>query len=462
MSAINSKLEKHQQAKIKEKISAFGGFDFYTLLSDSWIKQTVESLQGEHRERVFTPTKTLSMFISQALNEDGSCQRVVNEAIVSQLVRGDSPISCRTGGYCRARKRLQLDLISTLAQGLACKLSCRVPDQWLWNGRSVKMVDGTTVSMPDTIENQKVYPQQGGQQEGLGFPISRIVGVFCLSSGAILNAAIGRFNGKGGDEQTLLRSIIDTFSTEDVVLGDAFFGTYFLLSELQRRGVDAVFEQMGARKRTTDFRKGQHLGQRDHIVELTKPKLRPYWMSEEEYESKPETLRIRELAVSGKVLITTMLDAKKYPKSEIKALYKRRWNVELDLRNIKTTMGMELFRCKTPDMVEKEMWVYFLAYNLIRLLVSQAALLFGLHPREISHKNSLSFWLSWRQTSGHRSEKMLLALFGKIAQQRVGQRPGRIEPRAIKRRPKPMPLLTKPREQARAEIREHGHPRKLK
>ncbi len=289
------------------------------------------------------------------------------------------------------------------------------------------------------------------------------MGIICLSSGAVLNASSGRFKGKGSDEQSLLRTILDTFAPGDLVLGDAFYGTYFLLASLRERGVDAVFEQLGARKRITDFRTGQQLGAKDHLVELSKPKIKPDWMSREQYDSAPETLIIREPGIKGKVLITTLLSPKDASKTALKSLYKSRWQIEVDFRNIKTTMGMETLSCKTPEMSEKEIGGYFLAYNLIRLLMAQSALLADIVPRQLSFKHTLQLWLAWNQQGAwidHETNQELL--FVLIAQQKIGHRPGRIEPRAVKRRPKPFALLMKPREEARAEIKKNGHPKKIR
>ena len=160
--------------------------------------------------------------------------------------------------------------------------------------------------MPDTEANQATYPQQSGQKPGLGFPICRILAVTCLSTGALLNAAMGAFKGKGSSEQTLLRTLLDTFESGDMMLGDAFFGTYFLLAELQSRNVDALFEQQGARKRSTDFSLGKKLGNQDHLITIVKPKIQLDWMTSEQYSAAPESIIIRELAVSGKILITTL------------------------------------------------------------------------------------------------------------------------------------------------------------
>ena len=199
----------------------------------------------------------------------------------------------------------------------------------------------------------------------------------CLGSGAVLNAAIGQYRGKGGDEKTLLRSVLDTLQAGDILLGDAYFAIYFLMCDLRQRGADAVFEQHGARRRSTDFRRGQRLGARDHLIELGKPKSKPDWMAQTDYDQAPETLKVRELHSGGKILVTTLLCPKKTPKAALKELYRDRWHIELDLRNIKTTLGLERLNCKTPVMAEKEIWVYLLAYNLIRLLMAQAALLAG-------------------------------------------------------------------------------------
>jgi hypothetical protein len=226
--------------------------------------------------------------------------------------------------------------------------------------------------MPDTPENQAVYPQQNGQKPGLGFPIARIVGLICLGSGAVLDAAMGPFKGKGASEHTLFRQLLDSLERGDIVLADRYYCSYWLIALLLAMGVDVIFGQNGARK--TDFRKGKRLGARDHIVQWSKPRVCPDWMDKQEYENFPETLSIRETKVAGKVLVTTLLSPKDAPKSELSKLYQQRWHVELDLRNIKTTLGMETLRCMTPQMNEKEMWVYFLAYNLIRLMMCEAAL----------------------------------------------------------------------------------------
>jgi hypothetical protein len=324
-------------------------------------------------------------------------------------------------------------------------------------------VDGTSVTLPDTPANQGTYPQQRIQEPGLGFPICRIVGITCLFSGAVLNATMGKFKGKETGELALLRSMMDVFEVGDVILADALYATYFLLAELILRGVDAVFEQHGARQRSTDFMQGEALGKQDHLITLTKPKVRPEWMAVEQFESAPDSLTVRELKVGGKVLVTTLLCPKAMPKMELKKLFKLRWQVELDIRDIKTTLGMETLSCKSPEMGEKEMWAYLLAYNLIRMIMLQSASLADVLPRSLSFKHTQQLWLAWSgASSGSDDNENVTGLLALVAEQTVGNRPGRIEPRAIKRRSKPYPLLTKPRNEARAQLQKQGHPKKIR
>ena len=433
----------------------------FNLLTGPQLLDRVEDLLPEHRERLFPPTETLSMFLAQVLSADGSCQHAVNDAMVKRVISGMEPGKTNTGGYCKARARLPLTMVSTLALQTGAIVAEGAAPWWHWQSRKVRLVDGATVTLPDTQENQAAYPQSSSQQAGLGFPICRVVALLCLGSGALLNAATGPCEGKGSDEQSLLRSMLDTLKRDDILLGDAFYATYFLLCELVRRGVDGLFEQHGSRKRSTDFRKGKRLGVRDHLIVLTKPKKKPYWMSQHEYDQAPVTLKVREFKAGGKIIITTILCPKQTPKAVLKALYRCRWNVELDLRNIKTTLGMETLRCKTPEMATKELWVYLLAYNLIRLLMAQAALLADQIPRQLSFKHTLQIWISWQQRGGGTHDAVSInALLILIAEPRVGLRPSRLEPRAVKRRPKPFPRLTKPRQVAREEVRKNGHPKK--
>lgn len=459
MSSINQSIHatQHQFNKISSTIDSY---NFFNLLTSPELLDKTESLLPEHRERLFPPTETLSMFLAQVMSQDGSCQSAVNDSVVKRLFGGLTQCSTATGGYCKARARLPLNMLSTLSRYTAQSMVDQTPKHWHHRGRPVRLIDGTTAAMPDTQANQSVYPQPASQKQGLGFPLCRIVGITCLASGALLNAAIGPCKGKGSSEQDLLRQMLTTFEAGDIVLGDAYFGSYFFLAWLIEHKIDAVFEQMGARK--TDFTQGHSLGLKDHMVELKKPKQKPAWMTQKQFDQAPGQLSIRETKVGGKVLITTFTSAKDYQRKQLSKLYKSRWHVELDLRDIKTTLGMNLFRCTTPQMVKKEMWVYLLAYNLIRLLMVKAAVLTKILPRQISFKHTLQLWLSYNRYNTYEGGKELTQLLIMIAQNKVGNRPGRIEPRAVKKRPKPMPLLTITRQKARAEIAKNGHPKKLK
>lgn len=461
--STNNKFNRVQQQDIKNHVRNSDLNIFFNVLNTPDLLSILEETQPSHRKRIYPPIATLSMYLTQTLQFDSSCQNIVNVAAINRMNAGLSIGSILTGGYCRARQRLPIKMVSSLVHKVGQFTESLIPKKWRWRDKRVHLIDGTTLTMPDTKENQAVYPQQSGQKPGLGFPICRVVGVLCLSSGTILNAAIGPYKGKGGSEQALLRQLLSTFNAGDLVIGDALYGSYFLLSALFHLRVDVVFEQLGARKSTIDFNQGERLGSNDHLITLTKPKRKPEWMTEEEYEAHPNSLLIREVTVAGKVLITNLISPTAVPKADLKALYKKRWNIEVDLRNIKNTLGMGVLRCKTPEMNKKEIWVYFLAYNLIRLLMVQAALHAHLLPRQLSFKHSLQLWIAFsNHNDSNSSEAKKMSLFVLMSQRKIGNRPGRVEPRAVKRRPKPYPLLMKIRPLSQQEIRQNGHPKKLK
>ncbi|RPI96988.1 MAG: IS4 family transposase [Chloroflexi bacterium] len=441
--------------RIRRQLRQAGAVDFFNILTGSELLDMTDAYLPEHRERLYPPTVTLSMFMKQGLEADRSCQRAVNAWAAQRAADGLSVQSIRTGAYCQARQRLPLEMVTALTRETGRLLSTQAQRGWRWRGRAVKLADGTGISMPDTSENQARYPQPSSQAEGVGFPLARLVGIVCLSTGAVLEAAIGPHAGQRQSELDLFRSLVGALSAGDVLLADALYCNYFLIVTLQSAGVDVLFEQHGARN--TDFRRGQALGQRDHLVRWSKPKMRPAWMTPQQYRAFPEELTVREMKVEGRVLVTTMLDARQVRKSELSELYARRWHVELDIRNIKTTLGMEVLRCLTPPMVEKELWVYLLAYNVIRLLMAQAARDAGMHPRELSFKHTVQMWTEWTSQTLPAHPAHQAEFFRLIAQLTVGNRPGRIEPRARKRRPKSYPWLKVPRAEARRQIRTYGH-----
>jgi len=447
-----------RQRRLAEQVQEVDANHFFNLLTGPQLLETVEELLPEHRERKFPPTLTLSMFLGQVLSADGSCQNAVDEAIINRLLMGLPAGSADTGAYCRARQRLPEEMLCALARQVGTLLSEETPEPWLWRGRHVKLVDGTTVLLPDTEPNQASYPQQANQALGAGFPIARLVGVISLANGAVLDAAMGPYKGKGTGEHGLFRELRDCFVAGDVMVADSYYCSYFLIADLQARGVDVVFEQHGARK--TDFRTGRKLGTRDHVVTWSRP-ARPKWMTPEQHQSYPAELTLREVKVRKKVLVTSFLKPREVCKRELGKLFVQRWHVELDLRNIKTTLGMEKFSCKTPQMCKKEMWVCFLAHNLIRLLMAQAATYADVLPRQLSFKHTVQVWVAWSQRqflSGALEDTT--ELFALIAQIRVGNRSGRLEPRLVKRRPKPFSRLQTTRRKARTNIRKYGRPKR--
>ena len=424
--------------------------DFFNVLTGPELLELTESQLPEHRERLYPPTVALSMFIRQALAADPSCQRAVNAWAASRAAEGLSPQSVRTGGYCRARSRLPLSMVQALTCESGRLLSARASNGWRWRARHVKLLDGTGISMPDTPSNQAAFPQPACQALGVGFPLARLCTVHCLASGAVLAAAVGPHRGAGHSELDLSRTLLAAFSPADVLLADALYANYWFIADLLAAGVDVVLRQHGSR--VTDFRRGRRLGHRDHVVLWEKPRSVPKWMSRERYGAYPAQLRLRESEVGGRILVTSFLDARETPKAALGELYPKRWHIELDLRCIKTTLGMEVLRCLSPQMAEKELWVHLLAYNLIRLLMAQAAAGHATTPRALSFKHTVQLWSEFSSRAVLATADpadALQTLFRLIAQLPAGHRPCRHEPRARKRRPKSFPWLKVPRHVAR-------------
>ena len=454
--AQQSQVSQQVQALVQEKSASL---HFFNLLTGPKMLDRLEELLPPHRERVYCPSVTLAMFLGQVLSPDKSCQNAVNEAQVNRLLEGLPIGNAKTNAYCMARGRLPLELVCELTRYSAGCLSGHTPIEWLWRRRHVKLVDGTTVTLVDSAENQAEFPQHGNQKEGVGFPQARLVAVISLAHGGVLDVAMGPCKGKGTGEHALLRQMLGSFQKGDVMLADSYYCSFFLIADLLGRGVDFLFEQHGARD--TDFRLGEKLGARDHVVSWSKPKVRPDWMSEAHYASYPAEITLREVKVRGKVLVTSFINPREVCKSELGRLFVDRWHVELDIRNIKSTLGMDTLRCKSPEMCEKEVWIYMLAYNLIRLLMAQAAVHANVLPRKLSFKHTLQVWVAWSRRQFLSNDKEdLPGLFDLIAKIRVGHRPGRVEPRLIKRRPKPFGRLQTTRRRARANIRKYGHPKK--
>jgi hypothetical protein len=415
-------------------------------------KLVVEEI-GTFRERIYPPLTTLGLFIGQALSQDGACQDAVSRRLSERVAQGESACSLNSGPYCKARKRLPLGLIRRLALKVGEKLEQTSPVEWKWRNRSVKLMDGTTISMPDTASNQSVYPQSGVQQAGLGFPLAMLVALISLSTGAVLEWALGPCRGKHTGEQALFRQLMPCLKSGDIVLADRYHCNYFTAALLMECGVDLVTRQH--QRRITDFRRGRRLGRRDHLVDWIRPQ-RPAWMDAETYAAMPERLSMRETEVGGRILVTTLADAKTVTAKDIDALYGRRWQIEVDLRSIKAEMGMDILRTQSAPMADKEIAVYLLAYNLVCALMVRAAASSGLEARALSFKGTIQLYLAFEQQlrcAGSTSARTMTAhLLGGISLLRLPVRPGRIEPHAIKRRPKSHQLLTVPRQLARATI----------
>jgi putative transposase len=423
-----------------------------------------ECLFGQDEDDVYTPALTLFGFLAQVIASGAgrSCNAAaeyIRSLCLALGIRAPSPDS---GAYCRARAKLSTDGIQHLTYHVADALEARVPADWLWHGLHVKMVDGSTVMAPDTEDNQEVWPQASTQQPGLGNPILRFCVLISLTTGALCGFAEAPYQGKETGEPALLREMFDRLKKNDLLLGDACFCSFFMLALLRKRKVHVLVHQHQRRK--TNFRQGRRLGPDDHVVEWHKPD-RPEWMDQATYESLPETITVRELRIQIKqrgfrtkqvTLVTTLTNAKRYSREELGALYRQRWHVELDLRSLKVTMHLEDLRGQTPAMVRKEIWAHLLAYNLIRRTMAAAAIKHECQPRSISFAGALQTVSGSLQQASVSSPCELHRLaeqkLESIASHRVGKRPNRVEPRAVKRRPKKQKLLMQPRDAARAAL----------
>jgi len=410
------------------------------------------------RERVFTPQVTFWACAAQILNPGSPCREVVQRV---EAWKGRAPgegrsLSKSSSAYCQARARLDYDTLELISGHLSWSLERNVLEEERWlEGRPVKIVDGTGISMPDTPANQVRWPQPTSQQAGCGFPMMKLVGLFSLSSGALLEAATGNLH---THESVLFRGLWDKLKRNDILLADRGFCSYAALASLQQRGVDSVMRlhQM----RPADFRSGRALGPEDRLITWGKPPQRPEAWSEAEFAALPGTLALRmiRLHVAAKgfrtrtvVLVTTLLDAEIYPAEVLRELYGDRWQVELHFHQIKTMLAMDVLRCKSPDLIEREVLMHRIAYNLVRSLMQRSAHLHHVCLERISFKGSLDALRQWSPViaaagaSPRKQEKLINQMLSFIARDLVPERPGRSEPRAKKRRSKNYQLLTKPR-----------------
>jgi hypothetical protein len=442
-----------------------GNLPFSDILSTEVIEQALTALQVGWVDRIYAPLVTLCVFLGQVLSADHSCRAAVARLIAHRVARKERPCSAETGAYCQARKRLPEEFFSQIARQTGRGLDANVFSRWLWKHRRVHIFDGATISMPDTPENQQAYPQPPQQKPGLGFPLARIAVIFSLACGAVLDVGICRYAGKGQSELALLRQMWSIFQPGDIMLADRLMCAWTELVMLKQRNVDSVCRFTSHRK--TDFRRGKRLGKDDHIVTWLKPG-KPRSIDRETYNTLPESLTIRECRVPVAqpgfrvrvvVIATTLLDHVAYPPSELGELYRARWNAELDLKSLKQTMQMDVLRCKTPELVRKELWTHILAYNLIRTILTQAAHKHDLEPRSLSFKGAIQtleafqpvIALQGAHDTAHRL-RLYHQLLDAIATHRVADRPDRYEPRTRKRHPKNFEYPQKPRAQIKCDM----------
>lgn len=401
---------------------------------------------------------TLWSFICQVLQDgkQSSCNAAVTNATRYMLEHGMDPPGPDSGEYCRARNKLNVKVLRQIVCDIASKMSHLSPCGWLWHGKDVKLVDGFTFTMPDTPENQHEFPQSKTQKPGVGFPIARACAVLSLANACIHNVAIGPYAGKETGETALLRQVLNCFKPGDVMLADRYFCSFFMLAILKSRNVDVCMRLHQLRK--TDLSKVKWLGENDYIDIWQKPQ-RAKWMSQQLYDSLPEKMEIRVVTFSAKSkdqkeqlnVVTTLVDGKEYPAEEIGRLYGYRWHVELDIFSIKQSLNLDHLRCKSPDMIRREFWATLLAYNMVRLVCAQAAFVYDKLARRMSFTIACNTLISqWLMPPDEfiRRELNRHNLY-QIASCEVGNRPGRIEPRVIKRRLKSYSLMTKPRHEYR-------------
>lgn len=457
---------RQQVRFLKRQFLQDGDLPFTDVLSADTVSQALTAEGVIWKDRIYSPLVTLWVFLSQVLNQDHSCRAAVARLIAHRLACGQSECSADTGAYCQARKRLPEKFFSLIACLVGRNLDSRADSNWLWKGRRVYMFDGSTVSMPDTPANQRAYPQIPTQKPGVGFPIARIGAITSLSCGAILSLGFCRYAGKGQGEVSLLRRMWDILSPGDILLADRLMANWAGIAMIQQRGLELV-SRLNKANRKADFRKGVRLGKGDHLVRWPKPStIRSLdWKT---YRTFPDFVTVRETRIrvhqkgfrsKSIIVVTTLLDAKQTTKEDIAFLYRARWNNELDLRSIKSTMQMDILRCKTPELVRKEVWTHALAYNLIRTIMAQAASQHSIEPRTISFKGTLQTLEAFQplidfqgQRQTHFRHELYDRILEAIVVHRVGDRPDRFEPRLKKRRPKPYDRLMKPRHEAKRDI----------
>ena len=455
----NTKFDMLAQSFLQEK-----GLPFSQILDADSIHQVFqdeEALFGQ--DDIYSTEIVLWAFLAQALRDGkgAACSAAVADIATYMLQTGQRAPSGNTGDYCRARVKLSLTALQRLVRESSKQLEGAAEKSWLFQGLHAKLVDGFTFTLPDTPENQEVYPQLKNLPGEVGFPIARACAVLSLTTACVCDLAVGPYQGKETGETALLREILDVFDKNDIAVFDRYYCSYMMLALLMIRGVHVCTRLHQLRH--SDFRKGRRLGPNDYLVTWSRPQ-RPSWMSPEQYDQIPETLELREIRFAAHELghhepftiITTLTDPNRFPKEELADLYGCRWHVEQDVFDIKQTLNLDHARCKTPAMVHRELWVTLLAHNLIRKVIVTSARLHHKQPRRLSFtltcQTILSSWMLLATDACRDRQKMHAEILAKIARQEIPKRPGRIEPRVIKRSKERYPLMKRPRNQLRAEL----------
>jgi Transposase DDE domain len=419
---------------------------------------------------VYTTALMVWSFLAQVLRDgkEASCQAAVARVVCYCEQAGLAAPTEDTGGYCRARAKLSEAALHELSVEVAEELEQAADERWLWKGQlHAKLIDGFTFTMPDTPQNQAQYPHPKTQRPGVGLPIARAVAIVSLATACVLDLAMGPYQGKGTGEPALLRALLGSLHDGDLAVVDRYYCSFMMIALMFGQGTQVCARKH--HKRHSDFRRGRRLGKYDHIIVWTRPS-RPEWMNQETYDQIPPTLELREIRYNiverGRRtrtidVITTLLDADQYTKEDIAQLYGFRWNSELDIRSIKSNLNLAHVRCKSPEMVDRELWTTILGYNLIRTTAAGAALLHDKQPRQISFTSTCQYVLaSWMQLSCGLIPTTSLAAYIKlmlkqIASCEVANRPGRLEPRVLKRRRHGYKLMQKPRIELQRELRKH-------
>jgi len=441
------------------------GLPFAEVLDANTIQQAFQQRDALFaQDEIFSTQIVLWAFLAQTLRDGkgAACSKAVSDIATYRVQTGGRAPCGDTGDYCRARAKLDLSALRQLVGQSARELDDHAKCGWLWHGLHAKLVDGFTFTMPDTPDNQDAFPQPRSQQPGVGFPIARACAVLSLATACIHDVAIGPYEGKETGETALLREILDCFEEGDVAVVDRYYCSFMMLAMLQLRGVDVCARLHQCR--SSDLRRARRLGPGDHLVTWTRP-ARPSWMSEELYATIPETLTLRELQFDVSqpgsrtetiTVVTTLTDPVAYPAEDIAELYGYRWNAELDIRQIKQTLHLDHVRCKTAAMVRRELWVTLLGYNLVRKVIATSAAVHDKQPRQLGFTLAcqaiLSSWMLLATGSCRDPVALWRSMLERIAANEVANRPGRIEPRVLKRRRHRYPLMTRPRHELQREL----------